>query len=162
MNQSEVIEHFAAGGEKLSLAIRGLTKEDLLAVPDPAANVGRWSIQQVVIHCMDSDLVSIDRLKRMIAEDNPTLVGYDENKFAANLFYNEQPAEDAVKVVELARKTFAKVLRKLPAAAFDRVGTHSERGKLTVGGYLKAAADHLDHHIKFIHDKRAYMGKEMW
>jgi hypothetical protein len=162
MNQHELIEHYAAGGEKLSLAIRGLTRDDLLAVPDPAAKVGLWSIQQVVIHCMDSDLVSIDRLKRMIAEDNPTLIGYDENKFATNLFYDEQPAEDAVKVVELARRTFAHVLRKLPPAAFERAGTHNERGKITVGGYLKAAADHLDHHIKFIHDKRAYMGKEMW
>jgi hypothetical protein len=162
MNPNELIEHYAAGGEKLSLAIRGLTREDLLSVPDPAAKIGLWSIQQVVIHCMDSDLVSIDRLKRMIAEDNPTLIGYSENKFSANLFYNDQPAEDAVKLVELARRTFAHVLRKLPAAAFERVGTHNERGKITVGSYLKSTADHLDHHIKFIHDKRAYMGKEMW
>jgi hypothetical protein len=162
MNQSELIEHFAAGGEKLSLAIRGLTRDDLFSVPDPAAKVGRWSIQKVVIHCMDSDLVSIDRLKRMIAEDNPTLIGYDENKFADNLFYDEQPAPDAVAMVDLARKTFARVLRKLPAAAFNRAGTHNERGRITVGDYLKATADHLDHHIKFIHDKRAYMGKEMW
>jgi hypothetical protein len=162
MSHSELIEHFAAGGEKLSLAIRGLTRDDLLSVPDPAAKVGRWSIQQVVIHCLDSDLVSIDRLKRMIAEDNPTLIGYDENKFAANLFYDEQPAEDAVKIVELARKSFARVLRKLPAPAFQRAGTHNERGKIMVGDYLKATADHLDHHIKFIHDKRAFMGKEMW
>ena len=39
---------------------------------------------------------------------------------------------------------------------------HNERGRLTVGSYLKAVVDHLEHHIKFIHDKRAYMGKEMW
>lgn len=157
-----LVEQYATGGEKLSLAIRGLTREDMLAVPDPAAGVGRWSIQQVVIHCMDSDLVSVDRLKRMIAEENPPLIGYDENKFVANLFYDEQPADDAVRIVDLARKTFAKVLRKLPPAAFDRPGTHNERGGITVGGYLKAVVDHLDHHIKFIHDKRAHMGKEMW
>ena len=124
MERSLLIEHFEGGGERLALSIRGLTREDLLCVPPADANVGRWSIQQVVIHCMDSDLVSIDRLKRMIAEDNPALIGYDENKFAANLFYNEQPADDAVKVVDLARKTFAKVLRKLPPAAFQRAGTH--------------------------------------
>ena len=158
----KLIEHYAAGGEKLSLAIRGLTREDLLAVPDPAANVGRWSIQQVVIHCMDSDLVSMDRLKRMIAEESPQILGYDESKFVASLFYDEQPAADAVHIVDLSRKTFAKVLRKLPPAAFDRAGTHNERGRVTVGGYLQAVAEHLDHHIKFIHDKRAHMGKEMW
>ena len=162
MNQNELIEHYAGGGEKLSLAIRGLTREDLLSVPDPAAKVGRWSIQQVVIHCMDSDLVSIDRLKRMIAEEDPTLIGYDENKFAANLFYDDQDAEAACHIVDANRKLFAKVLRKLPETAWGRKGTHNERGVLTVGGYLKAVVDHLEHHLKFIHAKRAHWGKEMW
>ncbi len=158
----ELIDQYEAGGEKLSLAIRGLTREDLLCVPDPAANVGKWTIQQVVIHCMDSELVSIDRLKRMIAEDNPTLLGYDENQFVANLFYDEQPAEDAAALVGLARKTFARVLRKLPPDAFERAGTHNDRGRVAVGSYLQSVVEHLDHHVKFIHDKRASMGKEMW
>ncbi len=162
MAHEDLIDRYEAGGEKLSLAIRGLTREDLLCVPDPAANVGKWTMQQVVVHCMDSDMVSIDRLKRMIAEDNPTLLGYDENKFVANLFYNDQPAESAGAFVDTARKTFAGVLRKLPLSAFDRAGTHNERGRITVGSYLQAVVDHLDHHIKFIHDKRAHMGKEMW
>lgn len=156
------IDQYEAGADKLAQAIRGLTREDLLCVPDPAANVGRWSIQQVVVHCMDSELVSIDRLKRMIAEDNPTLIGYDENKFVANLFYDDQPADDAAAIVAQSRKLFARVLRKLPPAAFERAGTHNERGRITVGSYLKAVVEHLDHHVKFIHDKRANMGKEMW
>ena len=158
----KLIEHYGAGGEKLSMAIRGLTHEDLLAVPPADANVGRWSIQQVVIHCMDSDLIATDRLKRMIAEDNPTIIGYDENKFVQNLFYNDQSADQAVQVLDLNRKLFVSVLRKLPASAWDRKGTHNERGPITAGGYLKSTVDHLDHHLNFIHKKRAQMGKEMW
>jgi hypothetical protein len=158
----KLIERYEGGGEQLALSIRGLTREDLLCVPPADANVGRWSIQQVVIHCMDSDLVSADRLKRMIAEDNPTLVGYDENKFAANLFYEEQDAVAAADIVDRNRKLFAKVLRKLPASAWSRKGTHNERGEITVGGYLKAVVEHLEHHLKFIHAKRAHWGKEMW
>ena len=158
----ELIEQYAAGGEKLALAIRGLTGEDLRAVPPPDANVGRWSIQQVVIHCMDSDLIAADRIKRMIAEDNPTLIGYDENRFARNLFYHDQPAQQAAQVVDLNRKVFAEALRRLPAAAWQRQGTHNERGAVNVGGYLKSTIEHLDHHIEFIHKKRAHMGKEMW
>jgi hypothetical protein len=160
--ERELIEHYAAGGEKLSMAIRGLEPEDLLAVPDADANVGKWSIQQVVIHCMDSELVSADRLKRMIAEDNPTLIGYDENKYVANLFYDDQDAQQAVQIIDLNRKLFGNVLRKLPASAWDRKGTHNERGGISVGSYLKSTVDHLEHHIRFIHKKRAKMGKEMW
>jgi hypothetical protein len=156
------IEQYAGGAEKLALAIRGLTREDLLCFPPADANVGRWSIQQVVVHCMDSDLVSTHRLKRMIAEDNPTLIGYDENKFVANLFYEEQIAEEAAEIVDKSRKLFAKVLRKVPDSAWSRKGTHNERGEMTVGSYLQSAVDHLEHHVKFIHAKRAHWGKEMW
>jgi hypothetical protein len=158
----DLIDHYANGGEKLALAVRGLTREDLLCAPDAKWNAGRWTIQQVIIHCMDSELVSADRLKRMIAEENPTLIGYDENKYVASLFYDEQDAEAAVAIIDLNRKLFAAAMRKLPAAAWERKGTHSERGGITVGGYLKSTVDHLDHHIKFIHAKRAAMGKEMW
>ena len=161
MNQ-ELIEHYAAGGEKLSLAIRGLTREDLLCAPPPDANAGRWSIQQVVLHCMDSDLIATDRIKRMIAEDNPQLIGYDENRFVQSLFYDEQPAEAAVQILDLNRKLFANVLRRLPASVWDRKGTHNERGVVTAGKYLKSTVDHLDHHLNFIHKKRAHWGKEMW
>lgn len=160
--EHELIHQYIGGGEKLSLAIRGLTKEDLLQVPDLDAKVGLWSIQQVAIHCVDSDLVCTDRLKRMIAEDNPTLLGYDENKFAANLFYDEQPAADAVALLDASRKLFANVLRNMPESAMSRKGTHNERGEINVGDYLKFTVEHLEHHIHFIHLKRAKMGKEMW
>jgi hypothetical protein len=158
----ELIEHYANGGDKLSMAIRGLTGEDLICPPDPDWNVGKWSIQQVVMHCVDSDLVSTDRLKRMIAEDNPTLIGYDENKFVANLFYDDQSADQAIALLDANRKLFTTVLRKLPQQAWQRRGTHNERGAMTVGGYLKETVDHLEHHLSFIHKKRAKMGKEMW
>lgn len=158
----KLIEHYTAGGEKLSLAIRGLTRDDLVALPAPDANVGKWSIQQVVVHCMDSDLIATDRIKRMIAEDNPTLIGYDENRFVQNLFYQDQSAEQAVQILDLNRKLFTEVLRRLPAPAWQRKGSHNERGAVNVGGYLKSTVDHLDHHLNFIHKKRAHMGKEMW
>jgi hypothetical protein len=153
-----IIDKYEAGGEQLALAIRGLTREDLLAVPIP----GKWSTQQVVIHLMDSDLIATDRMKRIIAEDNPTLIGYDESRFVKNLHYDHQSAADAVKIFDLNRKLFAGVLRKLPDSAFARSGMHNERGKVTLADQINSYVKHLEHHLKFIHEKRAAMGKEMW
>ena len=161
-SRKELIEEYAHGGEKLSLAIRGLTREDLIAKPDAGANVGLWSIQQVVIHLMDSDLIGADRMKRLIAEDNPTLIGYDETRFANSLFYDDQSAEEAVRIFDANRKLFAVVLRKLPEKTFDRAGMHNEAGRVTLGDQLKKYVEHFEHHLKFIHRKREKMGKEMW
>lgn len=158
----DLIDQYANGGDKLSLAIRGLTREDLLAVPDADANVGKWSIQQVVIHLCDCEQVHADRMKRVIAEDDPPLMAFDENKWVAALNYADQSAEDAVQLVTLLRKQLATTLRKLPDAAFARAGMHSETGRKTLEDLLRGTVNHFEHHLKFIHEKRAKMGKEMW
>jgi hypothetical protein len=158
----ELIDQYASGGEKLSLAIRGLTQEDLLAPPPDEPEVGKWTIQQVVVHLADCEGVHADRIKRVIAEENPTLLAFDENKWAAGLHYEAQSAEDAVKLVELTRKQLAVVLRELADEAFSRSGTHSEAGRKTLEELVRTTVEHLEHHVKFIHRKREMMGKEMW
>ncbi len=72
-----LFDKFAAGGKELTAAIRGLTHDELLATPGP----GEWSIQQLVVHLGDSDAIAIDRMKRIIAEDHPTLHYADESAY---------------------------------------------------------------------------------
>jgi hypothetical protein len=158
----ELIERYAAGGEKLSLAVRGLTREDLLAIPEPDSGVGKWSIQQLLVHLADSEQVYADRMKWVIAEENPPLPGFDQDKWAAALHYHDQSGEDAVKLIELTRRQTTTILRKLPDGAFLRTGNHSERGRVSLHDLLGYVTSHLEHHLKFIHAKRARMGKEMW
>jgi len=154
----KVIEDYEKGGDDLRMAVRGLTREDTLAFPVP----GTWSIQQLVIHLLDSDLVMADRMKRVIAEDNPALLAFDENKWVKNLFYEEQSIEDAVTLFETNRRNLARVLKKLPDSAFDRVGVHNERGPLKLSDLVAFCVTHLKHHMKFLVDKREKMGKIMW
>lgn len=145
-----LIEDYFHGAGKLRQAIRGLTHDDLLAYPVP----GTWSIQQIVLHLMDSDLILAERMKRVIAEDNPTLTGFDESKFVKNLCYDAQSAEDAATIFEMNRRLFAEVLRRLPDDAFNRTGAHSERGPMTLADLLSGAVRHLEHHLRFLREKR--------
>src|ERR1700678_2412763 len=123
----ELIERYAAGADVLSKAIQGLDRAELLAFPVP----GTWSIQQIVLHMMDSDLIASDRMKRVAAEDHPTLIGYNETAFAKTLAYDHIPAQDACEVFRLNRRITAELLRRLPDSAFARTGYHNERGEVS-------------------------------
>ena len=150
------IAEFERGGEKLRESIKGLSREQLIAYPIP----GTWSIQQIVIHLQDSDGIGIDRMKRIAAEEMPLLIGYNETKFANTLAYDDQSIEDAVTIFDLSRKQFARVLRKLPADAYNRVGIHNEIGKVPLGIQLKKYIEHFEHHLKFIAQKRKLIEKK--
>jgi hypothetical protein len=158
----ELVEEYARGAEKLALAIRGLTREDLIAKPEPGADVGLWSIQEVVIHLQDGEFAFAHRVKRVLAEDNPAYDAWDENRYVERLVYDRQSAADAVEIVTRLRSQVTEILRAMPDDAFNRTGTHPERGRQTVTDILGYAVWHIDHHVKFIHRKREKMGKEMW
>lgn len=152
---ASLIDQFEQGGAKVRAAIVGLSREDLLARPVP----GMWSIQEVIIHLQDSDAVVIDRMRRIIAENNPLLMAFDETKFAKNLHYDVQSAEDAAELIEIGRRQFCRVLRRLNAEKWQRTGIHNERGKLTLEDCLTYFIEHIDHHLKFVDQKREKLGK---
>ena len=65
----KLIDQYADGGDKLTEAIAGLSEEQMAAFPVP----GTWSIQQIVLQLLDSDLIGAERMKRVTAEDDPLL-----------------------------------------------------------------------------------------
>jgi uncharacterized damage-inducible protein DinB len=154
----DLIERYAIGATQLAPAIAGLSHEQLNAFPVP----GTWSIQQIVIHLMDSDLIGADRMKRVAAETRPpTLIGYDETAFARNLCYDQLDPLAACQLFELNRRLTSEVLRRLPVAAFARTGHHNEHGPVTLAELLQTYVDHLDHHLKFVRQKRQLLGSPL-
>ncbi|MBC7772573.1 MAG: DinB family protein [Pyrinomonadaceae bacterium] len=152
-----IIELYAQGAELVTRAIAGLTPADFVAFPVP----NTWSIQQIVIHLQDSDLIAADRMKRIAAEDCPLIVNYDETRFAERLQYHKADPMLAGQLFSLNRKVTAAMLRTLPDETFDRVGVHTQKGKLTLGDVVQMYYDHLHHHLKFLYHKRHLLGKPL-
>lgn len=158
----KLIDEYELGGEKVRNAVKGLQPEDLRQVPDPAAGVGKWTIGQVVVHLQDAELAFAHRIKRILAEDNPSYNAWDENKFIARLPAEAQSVDDAVVLIEVLRRQVGRILRAVPDADLDRAGTHNVMGRQTVADVLGYAVRHVDHHVKFIVEKREKFGKIMW
>ncbi len=131
-----------------------MTREQVLARPVP----GKWSTLEVVCHLADFDPILADRMKRIIAEDRPTLLGADEKHFAAALAYHERDLEEELALIEHTRSQMARILRTLPGEALARVGVHNERGEMTLERMLTIASNHIPHHVTFIQEKRKALG----
>jgi len=152
-----LIEKYAAGAPLLAKSIAGLSRDDFLATPVP----NTWSIAQITLHLMDSDLIASDRMKRVIAEENPAIIGYNETAFSQKLFYEKLDPFLAADIFQKNREMTAVILRNLPDAAFSRVGTHNERGRVSLADFVNTYVEHLEHHLKFIRHKRQLLGKPL-
>ena len=156
MNHTQLIDEYLEGGQQLRDAIAGMTEEQLDAKPIP----GKWSTRQVVCHIADFEPIYADRMKRAIAEDQPTVFGGDPDVFAAGLAYEQRDLAEELQLIDAVRNHMARILRTLSADDFQRTCIHSEEGPLTIETLIQRMAGHIPHHVKFIDQKRATMGSE--
>lgn len=151
---NDLIAEYEAGPAKLRAAVQGLTAEQLTARPV----AGKWSVLEVVCHLADFDPIYAGRMKWVLAHDNPALLGGDPDGFAARLAYHQRDLEEELKTIELTRRSTARILKTLSAADFERIGTHSEDGPVTLRRLLERITNHVTHHLPFIAEKRKAMG----
>jgi uncharacterized damage-inducible protein DinB len=154
MSLPQMIEAYLAGPAMLRKAVAGMSREQLLARPVP----GEWSTLEVVCHLADFDPILADRMKRIIAEEKPQLIGADENRFAAALAYHDRDLEEELTIIERTRSQMARILRTLKPEALQRVGVHTERGPRTLEQMLTTTTNHISHHMQFIVEKRKALG----
>ena len=105
-------------------SLDGLTDAQLDARPSD----GGWTPREVVHHTADSEMTSAIRLRRLIAEDDPLIVGYDGDEFARRLHYATGRSSRRSTAIDGARATTAQILAGLTEAEWGRTGTHSESG----------------------------------
>src|ERR687890_823730 len=144
MNATEreaLIYQYEDGFRAVSAALEAITDAELEAREAP----GEWSPRQIVHHLADSEMTSAVRLRLLIAQDNPTLVGYDQEAFVANL-YPERPMEPSLAAFGAARTATAPILRHLTEEQWQRVGHHTEVGRYSVEEWLQTYAVHAHDH----------------
>src|SRR6476646_2523086 len=130
--RKKLIDQYKDGYRQVAEAVAGATDQELDAHPAP----GKWSAREIVHHLADSEMTSAIRLRRLLAEDNPVIGGYDEETFAHVLRYGERPIEAALAALSSARRTTAEILARMTDADWQRAGTHTESGRYSAEDWL--------------------------
>ncbi|HVF75407.1 MAG TPA: DinB family protein [Acidimicrobiales bacterium] len=140
--RQELITRYRDGHRVVVEALAGATDDELDRIPEP----GEWSARQVVHHLADSETTSYLRLRRLVAEDNPAIPGYDENLFARRLHYEARPVATSLDVLQAVRASTAELLDHLSDDEWNREGTHAESGAYSVAIWLETYAAHAHDH----------------
>jgi hypothetical protein len=107
---------------------------------------GKWSAHEVVCHTADSETAAASRIRYLVAEPNPKIVGYDQTEWARVFDYHAASPETALATVQAVRAHTAALLRRLPEQAWSAVGTHTESGRYSAEDWLRIYAEHLEKH----------------
>ena len=106
---------------------------------------GKWSAREIVAHLADCELVFAFRLRQTLAEDNPTIQPFDQDKWAA--VYGAYEAGSAIETFSALRHWNLAFLRSLKPEAFQRKVTHPERGEMTFQNVVETIGGHDLNHI---------------
>ncbi|HTS61748.1 MAG TPA: DinB family protein [Candidatus Acidoferrales bacterium] len=152
-----LLERFRRGPELLAVVLTGVFGEEEDFVPAP----GKWSPRQIVAHVADAELVAAHRFRQMLAEDQPPLIAFDQDKWTQNLDYARRKPKQSLETFRRLRTENYELLKDLPPAAFERTGNHSERGTISVRNLLEGMAEHAESHARHLQEMReAYKARK--
>ena len=73
-----LIQRYADGPARLKAALAAVPPEATQWRPKP----GEWSAHEVIVHCADSETNAAARIRYVVAEKDPVVLGYDEAEWA--------------------------------------------------------------------------------
>ena len=103
---------------ELENLVNGLTSEELRRPEAP----GKWSILEVIHHLADSELVWAYRLRLVLAEKQPEITGYDQDRWASQLKYREAKLEDVASLDPRQRQHEERHERRQPRTGLREAG----------------------------------------
>jgi hypothetical protein len=150
-DRDRLIDQYEAGPARLRAAFAVVPAPAVQWRPSPAD----WSAHEVVCHCADSESNASLRIRYLLAEPQPLILGYDESAWARILDYHARPIAAALATVDAVRANTVPLLRALPDEAWAREGRHTESGRYTAEDWLRIYAEHLEAHARQIEQNLA-------
>ena len=141
-----LIDQYATGSGRLERALAAVPAAALQWRPGP----GRWSVHEIIVHCADSETNAHMRLRYLVAEPDPLIVGYDQDRWATELDYHAHPLPLALATIRAVRANTVPLLQRLTESQWQRAGRHTEHPTFGVEPWLRAYGEHLDVHARQI------------
>jgi len=116
---------------------------DLRKRPAPA----EWSVLELLGHLVDAEMVMSGRFRWTVSQDDPPLVGYDQDRWVARLRHNDDQPAELLGVFSALRAANVRLWRRSSADDRARVAMHAERGAESYDLMFRMLAGHDRFHL---------------
>ena len=116
---------------------------DLRKRPAPA----EWSVLELLGHLVDAETVMSGRFRWTVSQDEPPLLGYDQDRWVARLRHNDDQPDDLLAVFSALRAANLRLWRRSSADDRERVAKHAERGPESYDLMFRMLAGHDRFHL---------------
>jgi hypothetical protein len=108
---------------------------------------GKWTPNEVIGHLTDSEWVYGYRLRLILSEDAPAVLGFRQDAWAASLRHNEREPSELVAIFRTLRVLNLSLWRRISPQGLQRSGQHNERGTESLSVMLHLLAGHDLSHL---------------
>jgi hypothetical protein len=143
LGNRDPLKVLAATPGRIAMLTRQLSSRQLARRPAP----GKWSIQEIIAHLADCELVMNCRARWIAFEDNATLQPFDQDKWAAGGARERESAAQALERFRIVRAATVRLFRNVPRADWGRAAFHPERGQVTLREQMETGAGHDLNHL---------------
>jgi FMN phosphatase YigB (HAD superfamily) len=132
----------------LHTACKNLTREDWIRRPAE----GEWSVIEILCHLTDMDSeVNLPRLRKVLRESNPFLVGVDTDAWADSRQYILRDGPQSLQAFIATRLELTAFLEHLSPEDWQRLARHAIFGPTCLKELIIFAAGHDRIHIRQVH-----------
>ena len=101
-----------------------------------------WSVVEVICHLRDAEEISLQRTTAMRDQDNPVIIGYNQETLAQERDYQNANLQTALRGFTSFREQHLAVLSEFTPDQWERGGQHNEIGSITIFSFAIHKASH--------------------
>lgn len=154
MNRDQLLARLAGFPSKVHSVIAPLSEEQLAWRPLPV----EWSLKEVLCHLRDGEEVRLQRMRRVLQEDEPFLPAFDQEAYARDRRYQDELTPLVLPRLVEHRTAQVELLRSVPPDAWSRKGIHEESGPITLEDLATGGVNHDAEHLEQIRRLRKLRG----
>jgi hypothetical protein len=149
--RAALIEQFGAGYDAVLDALEGITAAEWESREGP----NEWCTREIVHHLGDSEMSAAVRIRALIADEDPVIQAFDQDRWNNVLYPRDRPVEPSLAAFKAAREATAPLLSLMTDDQWTREGRHTAFGPMSAEYWLEIYGPHAHGHADQIRRARA-------